>query len=76
MTITVNAVNRAPLAADDSYAVANDVLLKVDAQHGLLHNDADPEGHSLSAIIVDQPTKGVLDATSGWQFHLLVEGRQ
>ncbi len=60
VSISVNAVNQAPLAVDDSYAIASDAVLTVDSHHGLLANDADPENDALSAMIVSQPSNGSL----------------
>ncbi|MHA2142986.1 MAG: Ig-like domain-containing protein, partial [Candidatus Thorarchaeota archaeon] len=63
VTITINAVNDAPVAVDDTYTTDEDIPLTVFAP-GLLANDYDIEGDALSAILVDAPLHGsvVLDA--------------
>jgi hypothetical protein len=40
--------NRAPVAANDSYATGQNTQLTIDAAHGLLANDSDPDGNSLT----------------------------
>jgi VCBS repeat-containing protein len=60
VTITVNAVNDAPLAAADEYSVEEDGVLTVDAAGGVLVNDTDAEKDALSAILVAGPTSGEL----------------
>jgi Leucine-rich repeat (LRR) protein len=40
--------NRPPVAANDSYATGQDTPLTIDAAHGLLANDSDPDGNSLT----------------------------
>ena len=51
VTITVNPVNDAPAAQDDSYSVAEDNLLTVPAAGGVLPNDSDVDGNPLTAIL-------------------------
>ncbi|RED99763.1 tandem-95 repeat protein [Marinoscillum furvescens] len=48
LDLTVNAVNDAPVAGADSYDVAEDGTLTVAAVSGLLANDTDTEGSTLS----------------------------
>ena len=48
MTITVHAVNDAPVAVDDSYSVDEDTPLSV-AAPGVLGNDSDADGDSADA---------------------------
>lgn len=66
VTLTVNAVNDAPVAQDDAYAVAVDGTLTVPAP-GLLTNDSDPDGDALRAIYVTHPQNGTysLDIQDG-----------
>jgi len=60
VTITVTPVNDAPVAAnDDSYTTPEDTLLMVTAP-GLLANDSDVDGDTLSAVLVTGPTHGTL----------------
>ncbi|MFO0941496.1 MAG: tandem-95 repeat protein [Pirellulales bacterium] len=59
ITINVTAVNDAPNANDDSYSLNEDQALSVVAP-GVLSNDSDIEGDSLSAKIVANPAHGSL----------------
>src|SRR5207247_8810714 len=56
---TVGGANDAPLAVDDSYTLGEDTALNV-AAPGVLANDSDVDGDTLSAILVSQPTHGSL----------------
>lgn len=63
VTITVVAVNDAPLAVDDAYTTAEDTTLTVDASgvlSDLLENDSDIEGSALTAITDTNPSHGAL----------------
>ena len=59
VTITVNPVNDAPLAANNSYSVNSDSVLTINAP-GVLANDADVDGDPLSALLAGGPTHGAL----------------
>jgi len=59
VTITVSAVNDAPIAVDDSYSTNEDVVLTI-AGPGVLGNDSDVDMDPLSAMLVSGPTNGVL----------------
>src|SRR5207302_838768 len=59
VTITVNSVNDAPLAASDTYATDEDTALTV-AAAGVLANDTDLEGDPLTAALVSGPSHGTL----------------
>lgn len=59
VTITVNAINDAPAALNDSYVTDEDVALSVPAP-GVLGNDTDVDGGSLSAMLVTGPANGTL----------------
>jgi VCBS repeat-containing protein len=59
VTITITAVNDAPTAAADSFSTANDTQLSITAP-GLLSNDTDADGTSLTSVVATQPTKGTL----------------
>jgi hypothetical protein len=68
VTIVVTEGNRAPVAADDHYAVAAGTSLSVDAP-GFLANDADPDGDMLSGqTLVDDVDHGVLSAVTSGAF--------
>ena len=53
VTLTVTAVNDAPIAADDAYTTTEDTALTV-AAPGVLGNDSDPDGDPLTAVLVDR----------------------
>jgi hypothetical protein len=63
VTITVNAVNDAPIAGDDIYTMtqnaAGNASLTIGVP-GLLENDTDVEGQSLTAVKVTDPSNGVV----------------
>ena len=54
------AENHAPVAVDDSGAMPEDVTLEVHAP-GMLRNDTDADGDTLTAELVTEPSHGVLD---------------
>jgi hypothetical protein len=56
---TTTPVNRAPVAGADTYAVDEDSTLVV-AAPGLLGNDSDPDGDSVTAVLVIGPAHGTL----------------
>src|SRR5690606_36187595 len=58
-TITVTAVNDAPVAINDSYATNEDEQLTVAAM-GVLGNDSDVEGAALTAVLVGNPSHGTV----------------
>ncbi len=60
VSLTVNPVNDAPLAAADSYSVPQNTVLNVDAVSGVLANDTDLDGPALAASVVTGPTHGML----------------
>ena len=66
-TITVDAVNDAPVAVDDDYATDEDNLLSV-AAPGVLGNDTDIDGGPLSAILVSGPANGSLTLNADGSF--------
>lgn len=59
--------NQAPAAAADSFTTAEDTALNI-AAPGLLTNDSDPDGTSLTAVIVTQPTHGTLTLNANGSF--------
>jgi parallel beta-helix repeat protein/VCBS repeat-containing protein len=67
VTITVNPVNDAPVAADDGYSVDEDGSLTVPAS-GVLGNDADKDGNPLTAVVVSNPTHGTLTLNADGSF--------
>ncbi|MBN9522042.1 tandem-95 repeat protein [bacterium] len=69
-TITVAAVNDAPVAVNDAYTTDEDTALTVPAATGLLANDSDPDGDPLTASIAGYPSKGCLsfNTTGGFTY--------
>jgi len=63
VTITVNAVNDAPVAVDDAYGIAEDGVLIV-AAAGVLTNDNDVDSTILTAIKVTDPANGAVTLNS------------
>ena len=59
VSLTVTAVNDAPVAAGDAYAADEDSPLTV-AAPGVLGNDTDVDGDTLSAVLVSGPAHGTL----------------
>ncbi|MCH8042671.1 MAG: tandem-95 repeat protein [Planctomycetes bacterium] len=59
VTITVTALNDAPVASDDSFGVTSGQTLVVPAA-GVLDGDVDVEGDPLSAVLVEGPQHGTL----------------
>ena len=54
MTITVNAVNDPPVAVDDSASTDEDSAITI----GVLTNDTDVDGDTLTVTAITQPTNG------------------
>jgi VCBS repeat-containing protein len=67
VTITVNAVNDAPVAADDAYSTDEDTTLTV-AAPGVLGNDSDVDGDALEAVLVDDVAHGTLTLNADGSF--------
>jgi VCBS repeat-containing protein len=67
VTITVSAVNDAPVAANDSYSVNEDTVLTV-AAPGVLGNDSDADGDPLTAVLVSGPSNGSLTLNPNGSF--------
>ena len=59
VTIVVSALNDAPVAVDDNYGTNEDGSLAI-AAPGVLANDLDADGPSLSAVLVAGPAHGTL----------------
>ena len=53
-------VNTAPIAEDDDYTTEEDTGLLPTAAEGVLANDSDPSGDTLTAVLVDDVTSGTL----------------
>jgi hypothetical protein len=59
VTITVNAVNDTPAAQPDSYTTVEDTEISVPA-NGVLGNDTDPDGDTLTAEVAGNVSSGAL----------------
>jgi VCBS repeat-containing protein len=67
VTLTINPVNDAPLAQDDTFTTAEDVTLTV-TPNGVLANDTDVEGDSLTGVLVSGPKHGSLTLNADGSF--------
>lgn len=61
-------LNDAPVAISDSYVVTKNSKLTVSAANGVLANDIDADGDTLSAILVQGPSSGSLSLKSDGSF--------
>jgi VCBS repeat-containing protein len=67
VTITITGGNEAPVAAADAYITAMNTALVV-AAPGVLTNDTDPDGDSITAMALNQPAHGTLVLSSNGGF--------
>lgn len=67
VTITVNPLNDAPVAGNNSYSTPEDTTLTV-AAPGVLGNDTDVDGNTLTAVLANAPTKGTLTLNANGSF--------
>lgn len=67
VTITVNATNDPPIAANDSYSMPQGDTLNVPTP-GVLGNDSDPEGDLLTAVNFGTPSNGTVSGAAGGGF--------
>lgn len=66
VTLNIAAVNDAPVAANNTYTVAEDNLLNVNTANGVLNNDTD-DG-AITAVLVTGPTNGTLTLNANGSF--------
>ncbi len=59
-SITVTAVNDAPIANADRFGVYQGKTLTLDADQGVLRNDTDIDGDALTATLVDEAAHGTI----------------
>jgi VCBS repeat-containing protein len=64
---TLNLSNTAPVAVNDAYSVNEDEVLNV-AAPGVLGNDSDPDGQTLSAVLVSDVSNGTLNLNADGSF--------
>src|SRR2546428_1173571 len=67
VTLTITNVNRAPVAADDSYGLNKNSSLTVNAP-GVLSNDTDLDGDSFTAVLVATAAHGSLTLNANGSF--------
>ncbi len=68
VTITVTNVNQAPVAVANTYSTNENTPLTVNAASGVLANDTDADGDSLSAQLVANATSGTLSLAADGSF--------
>jgi len=68
VTLTVAAMPDAPTGVVDAYSVLQDEMLEVNAADGVLSNDFDVDGDSLTATLVSGPTNGTLSFNDDGSF--------
>src|SRR5204863_488711 len=69
VALTINPVNDAPVATNDSFATNEDTALTITAP-GVLGNDTDVDSPALTAVVVTGPSHGALtlDADGGFTY--------
>jgi len=68
VVVTPPTVNHAPVATADSYGAIKNSALTVNAASGVLANDKDTDGNTLTAILVSGPSNGKLTLASDGSF--------
>ena len=68
VTIVVNPLADAPVAVDDFYQMEDMGTLEVDAENGVLANDIEVDGETLSAVLVAGPENGVVELNADGSF--------
>lgn len=63
-----DASNSAPIANPNSYSVDENGILTVAVASGVLNNDTDIDGDSLTAVVVAQPSNGTLSFSGNGSF--------
>lgn len=71
VAIRLTDVNEAPTVTSDAYFAASDTLLSVSAASGVLVNDKDPEGTTLTATLVSGTSHGTLTLSGDGSFTYL-----
>ena len=68
VAVTVSAVNDAPVAVSDAYAVGRNQKLTISPSKGVLANDGDADGGALAAVLVATTTHGTLSLKASGAF--------
>ncbi|MDI6712522.1 MAG: cell wall-binding repeat-containing protein [Anaerosomatales bacterium] len=66
--LAVARINRSPAAVPDAFTVSYDATVGIGAASGVLANDSDPDGDTLSATLVSGPSHGTLKLASDGGF--------
>ncbi|MFD1602139.1 Ig-like domain-containing protein, partial [Flavobacterium artemisiae] len=74
--ITVNAVNDVPVANNDAYTVLEGGTLTVTTATGVLSNDTDVDGNTLTAVLVSGPANGTLTLNANGSFTYIHNGSE
>ncbi len=68
-TVTINVNNNtAPVAVNDTYSGLEDYLVQISNPPGVLGNDTDADGDTLTTILVSQPAHGYVSLWGNGQF--------
>jgi ELWxxDGT repeat protein/VCBS repeat-containing protein len=67
-TVLIQVTNSAPIAANDNYTANRNGVLDIVPTAGVLSNDSDPEGSSLSAAIATNPSNGTVTLNTDGSF--------
>ena len=73
--LTINPLNDAPVATDDTYTINEGGTLVV-AAPGVVSNDTDVEGDALSAVLISGPTNGSLSLNADGSFTYVHDGSE
>ena len=69
VTVTVTGINDAPVSSNDvGYRINEDGALTITAAQGVLANDTDPDGNSLTALLQTGPAHGTVDLAGDGSF--------
>lgn len=72
-TVTITVTNAAPVARNDAYT-ANAGVERSIAASGVLSNDTDADGDSLTAVLISGPSNGTLSLSANGSFRYTADG--
>ena len=67
-TVSLTVASQQPVTKPDAYSGTEDTLLTVDAAHGVLANDTDPDSPSITAKLVSPPAHGTVTLNADGSF--------